>query len=68
MTAKIKKDCKDFIEKIQKQYKIDVLNLGEVAAAKYGRHTGVDWNEVVSNSEIKVNVKVKVEGNGRGDY
>ena len=61
----------DFIEKMQSQYKIDVLDLGQVAVATYGRGTGTDWNEVVSNfdlSDIIVNVKVKVDNMGRGDY
>ena len=66
--SKIKKDCENFIEKMQKEYKIDMLNLGSLAAAKYGRHTGVDWNQVISDSDIEVNVTVKVDKNGRGNY
>jgi len=68
MASKIQKDCSDFISKMQEEYKIDMLNLGEVAASKYGRHTGTDWNEAVSNSDIEVNVEVKVDKNGRGNY
>ena len=68
MSNHVKKDCDDFIIKMKNQYKIDCLQLGQVAAAKYGRHTGVDWNSIVCNSEIEVNVKVKVEKTGRGDY
>ena len=63
--------CMDFIGKMQSNYKIDVLELGRVAAATYGRGTGTDWNEVVCNvdlADIKVNVKVKVDNMGRGDY
>ncbi|WP_139904118.1 Ger(x)C family spore germination C-terminal domain-containing protein [Clostridium thermarum] len=62
------KKCTEFIKKMKSEYKIDCLSLGRNAAAKYGRRTGVDWNEVVSNSEIRVNVKVKVTEIGRGDY
>lgn len=68
MASKIQKKCSDFISKMQEEYKIDMLNLGEAAASTYGRHTGTDWNEAVSNSDIEVNVKVKVDKNGRGDY
>lgn len=68
MKAKIEKMCYGFIEKMQKDYKVDCLELGRVAAAKYGRNTGVDWNEIVSDSDIKVNVKVTIDRYGRGDF
>lgn len=68
MAAEVKKKCDDFIIKMKTEYKVDCLQLGRVAAAKYGRHTGVDWNSIVCNSEIKVNVKVNIQKTGRGDY
>jgi Ger(x)C family germination protein len=68
MGKKIEKMCNDFLEKMKNVYKIDCLNLGMYAAAKYGRETGVDWNEEVSNADIKVNVKVKIDKIGIGDY
>lgn len=69
-------DMKEYVEtkstesinKIIKKYQVDVLDLGRVAAAKYGRGTGTDWNEIVSNSEIIVSAKVKVDTTGRGTY
>ncbi len=64
----IEKECEDFINKTKSEYKVDFLGLGKYAAAKYGRHTGVDWNKIVSESDIYVNVKVKVNTEGRGDY
>ncbi|GAA0180335.1 Ger(x)C family spore germination protein [Clostridium sediminicola] len=68
MIEKVEKISYDFIKEMQKDYKVDCLALGKVAAAKYGRHTGVDWDEVVSDSKIIVNVKVNVDKMGRGDY
>lgn len=68
MAEKIKKMCYEFINKMQNQYKIDMLNLGSIATSKYGRHSGYDWNEKVSKAEIEVNIKVNVDKNGRGDY
>ncbi len=65
---KIYKDSYNFIHKMQKEYKIDLLNLGSVAAAKYGRHTGVDWDEVVSNSDIELNVNLRLIRGGRGAF
>ncbi|EPY2285401.1 Ger(x)C family spore germination protein [Clostridium sporogenes] len=73
---KFEKDMEEFVERqcatciniFKKTCHVDVFNLGSVAAAKYGRETGTDWNKVVLNSEIKVNVKVKVDSQGRGDY
>ncbi|WBW98347.1 Ger(x)C family spore germination protein [Oceanirhabdus sp. W0125-5] len=58
----------NFIDKMQTYYKVDCLELGRVAAAKYGRHKGIDWDKEVSNADIKVKVSVKVDKMGRGDY
>lgn len=64
----VKKTCDNFISKMRSQYKTDCLQLGQVAAAKYGRQTGADWNSIVCSSEIQVNVKVRVDKAGRGDF
>ncbi|EYE89430.1 hypothetical protein Q428_02185 [Fervidicella metallireducens AeB] len=68
MKQQVENMCNEFINKMQYQYKIDCLELGRYGAAEFGRLKNVDWNEIVSNSEIKVNVKVMVESEGRGDY
>lgn len=64
----IERSSNYFIEKMKKQYRVDLLELGSHAVAKYGRHTGVDWDDVVSKSDIEVKVKVKIDRKGRGDY
>lgn len=64
----IKGSCKDFIEKMKNQYKVDSLQLGQYAAAKYGRQKGIDWDRVVSKSDIQVDIKVQIDKAGRGDY
>lgn len=66
--SKIEEECNRFISSMQNKYKMDFLDLGIYAVAKYGRDTGVDWNEVVSNSDITVKVKVKVDKFGMGLY
>jgi Ger(x)C family germination protein len=63
-----KKQCEDFIKNMQNNYKVDCLELGRVACAKYGRDMVVDWNEEISNAKINVNIKVKVRSLGRGRY
>jgi len=68
MAEEVKNQCNDFIVKMKNQYKVDCLDLGQVAAAKYGRQTGLDWNSIVCSSEIEVNVKVNVLKTGRGEY
>ena len=68
MAKQVGNMCIGFLGKMKNEYKVDLLQLGWVAAAKYGRDTGVDWDEVVSNSDIKVNVKVHVDKLGRGQY
>lgn len=61
-------NCEEMIKKIQNDYKIDCLELGRQAAAKYGRDTGTDWNEIIANSKIKVEVNFKMDRIGRGKY
>ena len=64
----VERHCKDFIRKMQDEYKIDLLELGRIAAAKYGRRTGVDWDEVVSDSEIDIKVNSKIVTTGKGNF
>ncbi|GFZ31312.1 hypothetical protein CSC2_18380 [Clostridium zeae] len=68
MENNIEKQCNDLINEIKGKYQTDVLDLGRVAVAKYGRKTGADWDKIVSQSEIEVKVKVKVRSLGRGSY
>jgi len=68
MTIYVQKMSNDFINKSKCKYKTDVLDLGRIAAAKYGRSTGSDWDKVICNSDIKVNVKFTVDNLGRGDF
>jgi hypothetical protein len=56
-----------FIEKMQKDYEIDCLELGRCAAEKYGRRKNIDWDKVVSESQINVSADVKIVELGRGD-
>lgn len=63
-----KKNCEEFIYKMQNEYKVDCLELGRDAAATFGRNPETDWDDVVCNSEIIVNVKVKVNNFGRGQF
>jgi len=65
---KIYKESYEFINKMQNEYKIDVLNLGNVAAAEYGRNTGVNWDEVVSNSEIELDINMRLIRGARGTF
>lgn len=68
LSEQVKKQCNEFILKMQNEYEFDCLQLGQIAVAKYGRHSGVDWDEIVSNSDINVNVKIEVTSTGRGNY
>lgn len=65
---KIENECNDFVKKSKEVYKIDCFELGRVAAAKYGRDTGTDWDKTISNSEINVKASVKIINQGRGEY
>lgn len=65
--VEVEKMTNNFVKKMQEEYKIDCINFGDYAAAKYGRDTGIDWNEVVSNSDIKIDAKVKISLKTRGN-
>lgn len=64
----VKKECYSFLDKMKNEYKVDCINLGAIACGKYGRNTGVDWDYIVCNSDIKVNVNVTIDRFGRGNY
>ena len=68
MTNYVQKMSNEFINKSKCQYKTDVLDLGRIAAAKYGKGTGTNWDETICNSDIEVNVKFEVVNEGRGDF
>jgi Ger(x)C family germination protein len=68
MAEQVKKECSDFIDKMKSEFKVDCLDLGKEAAARYGRRKGNDWDKIISDSDIEVNVNVKVEKQGRGDF
>lgn len=68
MEKKVEKDCTSFINKMQHVYKMDTLNLGRIAASKFGRGKKNDWNKEICNANIKVKVKAKVTSEGRGDF
>lgn len=68
LEEEIEKQCKRVIGKLQKEYRIDAVQLGSCAAARYGRHSGVNWHDVVSDSQIEVKSEVKLDRIGRGDY
>lgn len=62
------KMCNEFMHKMQNEYKVDCLEFGRVAAATFGRNPETDWDKIVCNSDIIVNVKVKVNNLGRGQF
>lgn len=68
LEGSLEKELHAYVESLKSEYKVDSLELGRVAAAKYGRDTGVDWNEVISDSAIDVNVSIRIARFGRGDY
>jgi Ger(x)C family germination protein len=68
MAEQVKKECMGFIDKMKNEYKVDCLSLGRVAAAKYGRRKGNDWDKIIQDSDIEVNVTVKFDRQGRGDF
>ena len=48
-------------------YELDLLNLGNIAASKFGRNTVADWDEEILKSDIKVSVNFKITKLGIGN-
>ncbi len=56
----------DFINTMKTDYKMDLLNLGYIAASKYGRHKITNWDEEILKSTININVNFKISRLGLG--
>ena len=48
-------------------YELDLLNLGNVAAAKFGRNKVANWDEEILKSDINVSVNFKITKLGIGN-
>jgi len=68
LAENVKKSADNFIEKMKNEIKVDCLELGREAAAKYGRRKVEDWDKVISDSNIKVKVTVHINNYGRGEF
>ena len=56
------------IKNMQSNSKLDLFNLSPYLIAKYGETSATDWNSVVSNSTIDVNVNFKIDKLSLSNY
>lgn len=63
----IKTGIEDFITSMKSTYELDLLNLGNVAAAKFGRNKVANWDEEILKSDINVSVNFKITKLGIGN-
>ncbi|CUP62093.1 Ger(x)C family spore germination protein [Clostridium baratii] len=63
----IKTGIEDFITSMKTTYELDLLNLGNVAAAKFGRNKVANWDEEILESDINVSVNFKITKLGIGN-
>lgn len=68
LASLVKNNCNSLIQKNKSTIQTDIFEIGRYAVAITGHEKGIDWNEKVSNSIINVNVKVKIDKLGRGDF
>lgn len=65
LEKKVQSECESFAEDLQNKYRVDAILLGKSARAKWPELVeDEDWDEIFCNSEIRVNVKVMIEGAG----
>ncbi len=62
-----KKNLSGFIYTMKSNYKMDLLNLGYIAATKYGRHKITNWDDEILKSSINVNVDFNINKFGIGN-
>nr|WP_243259341.1 Ger(x)C family spore germination protein [Clostridium sp. 'deep sea'] len=65
LAADLQKDLEQEIIKVQKIHKQDLLDVSKYAIAKYGADSKLDSTTNFINSQITVDVKVKIESIGR---
>ncbi|MEG1004495.1 MAG: Ger(x)C family spore germination C-terminal domain-containing protein [Clostridium sp.] len=63
----IKSGLNDFISSMKSDYKLDLINLGNIAAAHYGRNKIPNWDDEILKSTINVNVDFKISKFGIGN-
>lgn len=67
LSKKMKKDIEACLAKVQKEYKADVLGIGEAIHQKYPKEWNKledDWKRVYPYVQVDVNVNAKVRGTG----
>lgn len=58
-------NCLEIVSKLQNQYRVDALNTGAFARAKYGKKIlHLDWDSLFAEAEINVNAHVKIRNYG----
>ncbi|EOC99781.1 Ger(x)C family spore germination protein [Caldisalinibacter kiritimatiensis] len=61
----LKKNMLELIEKLQKEFKVDGLNLSEYVRVKYpDYYERTDWNEVFPEINIDIKTDIKIKGIG----
>jgi len=65
LNKKLTNDLNNIIRKVQKEYRVDCLDLTKYALAKFGRDSGYDSNKYFLNADIRVSVNAKIYENGR---
>lgn len=56
-----------FVNNMKSYYKLDLLDLGFIAASKYGRNIISNWDKTVTTSPIKVHFKFSIDEFGIGN-
>ncbi|ABO51172.1 spore germination B3 GerAC family protein [Desulforamulus reducens MI-1] len=65
LEEQVKRQCESFIEDLQYKYRVDAILLGKYARIYWPELVEKqDWDEVFCNSEIRVKVKVVIQGSG----
>ena len=67
ISAYIKSGLDDFVSSMKFDYKLDLINLGNVAAAHYGRNKTPNWDSEILKSSININVDFEISKLGIGN-
>jgi len=69
IAADVAKDCRAFLKRMQKEWKVDCIDISKYALAKWRKELTpeIDKDEFIEKADIKVNVEVQILNTGESE-
>lgn len=57
--------CREVLSRLQEEYRLDAINTGAAARARYGKKiVKYDWDELFANADINITARVEIRNHG----